>query len=178
MANTVYAATSLTGGGPGALDAINGGILGNSDSAIVIDYSELIVYVYTLDETSGLPESPPDIIAPDTNPASKRWILTKSGLLGGPWDFVDTNVTAKAGDKLMIDSTSVSTITLPTNPSPMDSISLGDAKGTFSSSSVIVDPGTLKIRGLSETLELDVDWVTIELIYVDSSTGWRFEYET
>jgi hypothetical protein len=174
MANYVYAATSLTGGGSGALDAINGGLLSNGDSAVVFDYTESTVYVYTLDETSGLPEDPPDIISPDVNPGNKRWILIERGLGTGPWEYLTSNTTAETGDRFIVDSTTVTNINLPANPDPMDVVEIADAKGTFASNSVIIDPGTKRIRGVVDTLELDVDWAKIELVYVDSNTGWRF----
>ena len=74
MANNFYAATSLTGGGTGALDAIDGAGLSDLDIAVVVSTS--YVFHYTLDADSGLAESSPNVIAPDTNAGDKRWILT------------------------------------------------------------------------------------------------------
>ena len=73
MARTVYHKTTLTGGGTDSLDGINGATLFNNDVALVMDSG--ITYEYILDSTSGQTESPPEIIAPDTNPGTKRWIL-------------------------------------------------------------------------------------------------------
>jgi len=72
MAN-FHGATALTGGGSGALDAIDGAILSDLDAAIVITLTG--AYVYSLDDDSGASESSPTVIAPDTNPGDKRWIL-------------------------------------------------------------------------------------------------------
>ena len=47
-------AKALTGGGEGALDAIDGSILNDEDAAIVNTGSN--AYEYILDATSGLPE--------------------------------------------------------------------------------------------------------------------------
>lgn len=66
-------AKSLVGGGFGALDAIDGADLVDDDGAVVI--TDILVYYYHLNATSGEEESPPEIIAPDTNPGDKRWIL-------------------------------------------------------------------------------------------------------
>jgi hypothetical protein len=68
-----YGATSLTGGGTGALDSISGALLVNNDVCLV-DYSGVLV-TYILDAASGLAESSPTIIAPDTSPGTKRWLL-------------------------------------------------------------------------------------------------------
>ena len=68
-----YGATGLIGGAAGALDAIDGSVLSDGDGALVIvgGYH----YAYILDDDSGAGESSPDIIAPDTSPGTKRWIL-------------------------------------------------------------------------------------------------------
>jgi len=73
MANYVYGAIALTGGGFGALDGIDGADLNDQDAAIV--FTATTSYMYTLDENSGASESSPDVIAPDANPGDKRWIL-------------------------------------------------------------------------------------------------------
>lgn len=72
MAN-FYGATSLIGGGSGALDAIDGAGLADGDGALTI--TDGVSYPYHLNATSGEDESSPDIIAPDANPGDKRWEL-------------------------------------------------------------------------------------------------------
>lgn len=74
MAHNFYWCSVLTGGGEGALDAIDGGNLADKDAARV-NVAGDAVYDYILDADSGLAESPPDIIAPDVNAGDKRWIL-------------------------------------------------------------------------------------------------------
>jgi len=69
----IYAATSLTGGGTGALDAIDGQALQDGDVAIVVATGH--VYFYTLNATSAAAESSPDTISPDTNAGDTRWTL-------------------------------------------------------------------------------------------------------
>jgi hypothetical protein len=79
---TVYAigATSLTGGGSGALDAIYADDIHNGDPAFVFVQDDAL-YHYVADMTSGEAESSPDIIAPDEESdgvaytGDARWIL-------------------------------------------------------------------------------------------------------
>ncbi len=71
--SSIWPANSLTGGGTGALDAIDGGLLSDGDGAVVI--AGITAYFYSLDSTSGAAESIPDVIAPDVNAGDKRWIL-------------------------------------------------------------------------------------------------------
>ena len=73
-----WPATSLTGGGFGALDKIDGDNLQDEDVAIVTTPGVTgVVYHYTLKADSGAAESSPDVIAPDSNPGTKRWILVE-----------------------------------------------------------------------------------------------------
>lgn len=71
MANNFYWAIALTGGGSGALDAIDGANLQDKEAAIVITPTKFSVH--TLKATSGAAENSPDVIAPDTNAGLKRW---------------------------------------------------------------------------------------------------------
>lgn len=69
----ILPAFSLTGGGTGALDAIDGALLSDGDVAHVATSSYL--YIYKLDADSGLAEDSPAVIAPDANANDKRWKL-------------------------------------------------------------------------------------------------------
>lgn len=73
MPKTVYQRTVLTGGGVDSLDGIDGDLLNDDDAAIVFD--DAAMRPYRLDATSGAAENSPNVIAPDTNPGNKRWIL-------------------------------------------------------------------------------------------------------
>jgi len=74
MANYIYGAIALTGGGTGALDAIDGAGLTDKDMALVV-LQGTGVYFYAVDADSAAAESSPWIIAPDINAGDKRWIL-------------------------------------------------------------------------------------------------------
>jgi len=68
-----YPATTLIGGAAGALDAIDGADLSDSDGAIVITSTR--TYAYQLNAVSGAAESSPWVISPDVNAGTKRWIF-------------------------------------------------------------------------------------------------------
>jgi len=80
MAKNIYWAYVLTGGGDGALDKIDGSILNDLDAAIVVTLAAR--YVYSLDDDSGAAESSPEVISPDDNAGTKRWILTGISQIG------------------------------------------------------------------------------------------------
>jgi len=71
--SNIYGATSLLGGGSGALDKIDGTDLLDGDSCEVV--TSLGVYHYHLDATSGATESSPYVVSPDSNAGDKRWVL-------------------------------------------------------------------------------------------------------
>ena len=70
---TIYHFTNLTGGTATALDSVDGNSLLDKDRAFVLYNS--VAYIYELDDDSGAAENSPHVIAPDTNPGNKRWIL-------------------------------------------------------------------------------------------------------
>lgn len=76
MARTVYLRTTITGGTSSSMDYIDGNVLLNGDACFVMESG--IQYPYLLDDDIGGSESSPDLIAPDSNPGNKRWILQKS----------------------------------------------------------------------------------------------------
>lgn len=71
MGKELYWANALTGGGEGALDAIDGDDLQDKEAAIVITPTKFSVH--TLKATSGAAENSPNVIAPDINAGDKRW---------------------------------------------------------------------------------------------------------
>ena len=73
MSKTVYLRTGITGGTATDLDGIDGDNLLDADMTFVTLTN--VLYPYLLDDDSGAVESSPDIIAPDTNPGNKRWLL-------------------------------------------------------------------------------------------------------
>jgi hypothetical protein len=70
-----YGATSLTGGGVGALDKIDGSLLNDGDGAFTLVSG--VFRAYHLDATSGATENSPNVIAPDSNAGTKRWLLNE-----------------------------------------------------------------------------------------------------
>jgi len=103
IAADFYGATSLTGNVAGALDYIDGDDLLDGDGAFVI--TDGISYQYRLDDDSGLSESSPRIIAPDTNPGTKRWILNSDIIVTSPW--IDVRAYGAIGDGVADDTTAI-----------------------------------------------------------------------
>lgn len=81
MATNFYGGISVSGGGVGALDRIDGALLQDADGAIIIESTSNILYIYTLNASIGDGNSPPQdevipsLVAPDSNYGLKRWQL-------------------------------------------------------------------------------------------------------
>ena len=68
----VFFRWGLTGGAATSLDAIDGANLVDGQPAFVAYNGK--IHFFIVDEDSGAAESPPDVVAPDTNAGNKRWI--------------------------------------------------------------------------------------------------------
>jgi hypothetical protein len=75
MSTSFYGFTALTGGAAGALDAIDGALLADKDQAIGCVGTTGITRIYSLDADSSGTDDGVNIIAPDNNAGTKRWIL-------------------------------------------------------------------------------------------------------
>jgi hypothetical protein len=73
-----YPYIGLTGGADGALDSLDGSLLKDGDAAFVVITSSRTCYIYTLDEDSNAIEDGVNVIAPDSNAGTKRWLRTSS----------------------------------------------------------------------------------------------------
>ncbi len=99
-----YTKTELIGGASNALDSIDGTDLAQGNRALVVKGSNPgQVYIYVLDATVGGVENTPDLIAPDTNAGTKRWVLASSpsrfwNIATDPTVNSDETTGAKPGD--------------------------------------------------------------------------------
>jgi len=126
-------------------------------------------------------ETGPQGIQGETGPAGPQGIQGETGPQGPqgevgpagdgltPWSLKTANYTAVDKDRLLIDTSGGSfTITLPATPSTGHSIRLADA-GSFGTNNLTIARNGSTIEGFSEDLVIDIDGVSVELIY-DGST--------
>ena len=83
-----------------------------------------------------------------------------------------TPVTAAAGDKLFIDTSSAKTITLPSSANMGDEIRIVDVTGNASSNNITVSRNGHKIQGGTTDLTINVDRAGIGLVYYNVAQGW------
>ena len=83
-----------------------------------------------------------------------------------------TPVTAAAGDKLFIDTSSAKTVTLPSSASMGDEIRIIDVTGNASSNNITVSRNGHKIQGGTTDLTINLDRAGIGLVYYNVAQGW------
>jgi len=148
MSTTVYKKTALTGGTATDLDGINGTGLVDSDMAFVTVAG--VLYTYILDDDSGAAESSPNIIAPDTNPGNKRWVLKNVSGISAPL----TNLLSNSGFSIWSNGTAENVRALP------------DATSTRSGTTVSSDAHLLTAGMLVKA----ADGTILKVITVDTNS--------
>ena len=84
----------------------------------------------------------------------------------------DSSITAVAGDKLFIDTSSAKTITLPSSASLGDEIRIIDATDSASANNITVARNGHKIMGTDSDLTINTNRAGLGLVYYNTTQGW------
>ena len=88
------------------------------------------------------------------------------------WIVASSNIIVKDGDNISADVSAGSfTITLPAFPLNGQSIKVSQGPGSFALNPVILDRNGQSIMGLNENMNLDIDNVSVELVF--NNGDWR-----
>ena len=69
-------------------------------------------------------------------------------------------------------SQGVVTATLPVSPVSGDTIKICDYGGNFSVNKLVVSVGSSKINGVAEDMDVEIDFISFSLIFLNSTYGW------
>lgn len=84
------------------------------------------------------------------------------------------STTLSVNDAVFTDtSTQIQTVNLPASPSLGDTVVISDGAGNWGTNKCVVAPGSNKIMGLAEDMDLDVSNQTVRLTYANAAMGWR-----
>jgi len=93
---------------------------------------------------------------------------------GLSWSTTTVSVTASSGKGYFADTSgNTLTITLPVTAASGDKISISDYSGNFKTNNCIIDRNGHKIMGISEDFVCDFNNLSIDIVYVDTTQGWR-----
>jgi hypothetical protein len=82
--------------------------------------------------------------------------------------------TAVSGDGYFVNTTSGSvTVTLPSSPSAGDIVAIADYASTFQTNAVTIARNSSKINGSCLNASLSTEGVSVTLVYVDGTRGWK-----
>jgi len=94
------------------------------------------------------------------------------------WDEKTGAFDASNSDRLLLDSSGGPfTVNLPASPVMGDAVSFVDAAASCGTNNVTVGRNGEKIMGLEENLTIDEDDAAFDLVYYNSTYGWRIRYE-
>jgi hypothetical protein len=91
---------------------------------------------------------------------------------GSTWVEKTGAYTASAGDKLLVDTGTAVTITLPASATLADEIKIIDGTGQAATNTLTVDPNGLKIAGSASALTITDNRAAITLVYYNAAQGW------
>ena len=104
--------------------------------------------------------------------------VARSNLTGGKKIYsgvITTTYTSVVGDDLLVDTSSAGfTLTLPASPSAGDKVRISDMKGTFGTNNLTIGRNGSNIEGSAADVVLDTVGYCGEIIFIDSTRGWRF----
>lgn len=103
-------------------------------------------------------------------------INTISAFVGEPytWGVKTADYSANAGNAILADTSGGAfKVTMPLTPSVGNTVRIVDIAGTFGTYNLEVGRNGNKINGLSENMYLDIDEVSVMMVYTGTTYGWR-----
>jgi hypothetical protein len=86
---------------------------------------------------------------------------------------VSSDIALSSNVRYFVDTSATRTLTLPAAPAVGDEIQIFDATENAGTNNITVNNNSLKINGVVDTLNIDVDGAVAYLVYTGSTLGWR-----
>ena len=108
--------------------------------------------------------------------SSNQWVQANPTGGGGtsstPWLEKTSAYTATVGDKIIVDTSSAVTITLPASAAIGDEIQIIDGTGNASTNNITIARNGHNIQGDASNLTISTDRAAFGLVYYDTTNGW------
>lgn len=124
----------------------------------------------TLSNTGNLIDAPQP--ASNTRVANKAYVDMRPTIITGSTSLVARSANNTGNYMVNISSTG-QTLTLPASPALGDRIVISDIRGTAGSISFTIARNGQPIQGVAEDLNFNLNGATIDLVYSDTTYGWR-----
>jgi UTP-glucose-1-phosphate uridylyltransferase len=97
----------------------------------------------------------------------------QAGKILNNWEEVSTTTfTASIGDRLIVDTTSAVTITLPASASLGDEIVIIDGTGNADSNNITIARNGHNIQSFDSDFTIDISRAVTGLVYYNATQGW------
>ncbi|MCF1437212.1 MAG: hypothetical protein LPD71_00145 [Shewanella sp.] len=96
-------------------------------------------------------------------------------LLANQWQVISNHISAKTGDRIIVDMTSVGTliVTMPANPKSGDSVMVSDGSGLAGQGKTLtIARNSQPIMSLDEDLNFDIPGYLSTFVYLNPVRGW------
>ena len=90
------------------------------------------------------------------------------------WSEVTSTVTATAGQRLILDTSTSIVVNLPVAATLGDEIRIIDGTGNASTNNITINRNGHKIEASDSDLTIDVDRAAFGLVYYNTANGWLF----
>ena len=156
IATTAFVTAAVAAGGGGASVTVSDSAPGSPSSGdLWWDSTNLIMYVYYADGSSN------------------QWVQTNpSGSSAGTFVEKTSAYTAVAGDKLIVDTSSAVTVTLPSSATIGDEIKIIDGTGNAATNNITIGRNGHKIQGDAADLTVATARAAFGLVYYNAANGW------
>jgi hypothetical protein len=160
FATTAFVQSAIAGFSVGANVSVSGSAPSSPSAGdLWFDDDALVLYVYYADGDSNQ--------WVQTNPSSGGGVSTVES-----YKEKTSNYVAVAGDKLIVDTSSAVTITLPATVSIGDEIRIIDGTGNAGTNNITVARNGHKIEGATSNLTIDLNRAAFGLVYYNTAQGW------
>ena len=120
---------------------------------------------------TGTPSAPTAASGTNTGQLATTAFVQQE-ITGGTYSEKTSNYTASAGDKLIVDTSSAVTITLPASASLGDEIRIIDGTGNAATNNITVARNGHKIESATANLIIDLNRAAFGLVYYNTAQGW------
>ena len=160
IATTAFVQSALSGFSSGANVSVSSSAPGSPSAGdLWFDDDALVLYVYYADGSSNQ--------WVQTNPSSGGSVSTSE-----TYKEKTSNYVALAGEKLIVDTSSAVTITLPATATIGDEIRIIDGTGNAATNNITIARNGHKIEGATSNLTIDLNRAAFGLVYYNTAQGW------